>query len=169
MAQVPVGSSRTPLTSGKPGRRLAAGRTVEVDNLPRLWGRNVGEGTGHLDPRADVESGAGQDAESVVGRWAKARQDGCQQQYPDVIEFFEGTYLGTKGPGQGFLVWDAGIYKRLTPDRIRIQIATDELVTYQCSVTADLLTVLDPDGCCLEYRRVADFDDGPTDETEEHM
>lgn len=129
----------------------------------------MGEGTGQLEPRADAVPGGGQDAESVVGRWAKIRATGCDQPYPDVIEFFEGTYLGSKGPGQGFLVWDAGIYKRLTPDRIRIQIATDELVTYQCSVSADLLTVVDPDGCCLEYRRVAECADAPTDETEEPM
>ena len=129
----------------------------------------MGEGTGQFEPRADVESGVGPDAESVVGQWAKVRTSGCEQQYPDVIEFFEGTYLGKKGPGQGFLVWDAGIYKRLAPDRIRIQIATDELVAYQCSVSADLLTVLDPDGCCLEYRRMADSEGGPTDETEEPM
>lgn len=130
----------------------------------------MGEDAGQLEPRADVRAVGDHGAGSVVGRWAKARTDGCDHQYPDVIEFFEGTYLGTKGPGQGFLLWDAGIYKRLAPDRIRIQIATDELVTYQCSVSAGLLSVLDPHGCRLEYRRLpADPEGEATDETEEPM
>lgn len=121
--------------------------------------------------RADAGDSDPGDAESVSGRWAKLGGGGCAERYPDVVEFLGGTYLGTKGPGQGFVLWDAGIYRRLAPDRIRIQIATDELVTYPCSVSADLLTVLDEHGCRLEYRRLRAGDRGgvatTTDDAEE--
>jgi hypothetical protein len=113
----------------------------------------LGVGTGPVEPRPDAASDA-DGGRSVAGRWAKARSEPCADLYPDVVEFFEGTFLATKGPAQGFLRWDAGIYHRLAPDRLRIQTATDELVTYPCTVTADELTVLDPEGCRLHYRRL---------------
>ena len=30
--------------------------------------------------------------------------------FPAAIEFKEATYLASKAPGQGFIVWDAGTY-----------------------------------------------------------
>lgn len=113
----------------------------------------MGVGTGPVEPRPDAASDA-DSGHSVEGRWAKTRSEPCADLYPDVVEFSGGTFLGTKGPTQGFLRWDAGIYHRLAPDRLRIQTASDELVTYSCTVTADELTVLDPDGCPLHYRRL---------------
>ncbi len=109
--------------------------------------------------------GSGQDADpyapSLIGRWEKASCVGtCAHDYPDVIRFSEGTYLGSKGPGQGFVLWDAGIYSRPSADSLRLSTATDELMTYQCSVSATQLTVTAGPDCHLEYRRLPDADAG---------
>ncbi len=93
---------------------------------------------------------------SVVGRWAREPGGPCAGRYPDAVEFLEGTYLGAKGPGQGFVVWDAGIYRRTAPDRLLVQTASDELVDYGCSVTGDRLTIVDDDECEVRYRRRPD-------------
>lgn len=94
------------------------------------------------------------DQATVVGRWSKAAAEGCQEAYPDEIEFFEGTYLGSTAPGGGFPRWDAGTYQRVADDRIRIATSSDELVTYACTVSADRLVVLAEPDCRLEYRRL---------------
>jgi hypothetical protein len=92
----------------------------------------------------------------LLGKWTKLSSLECAQAYPDEIEFFEATYLGRKGrSGQRFIVWDAGGYEVTPGGRVTIQIATDEQVPYTFSISGDVLTFVDRDGCRFEYRRVA--------------
>ena len=90
-----------------------------------------------------------------MGRWQKRTTAACAAEYPDHLEFFGGTYRGTRGEGQRFVVWDAGIYQVVAPDQVRIGTATDELVSYRFTVMPTLLTFIDQAGCTFEYERAA--------------
>jgi hypothetical protein len=92
---------------------------------------------------------------TLTGTWRKISSQGCDRQYPDEIEFREATYLARKGPGQGFIIWDAGGYQIVGPDEVKIEIATDEQVPYRFSVGGDVVTFNDREGCEFRYRRVA--------------
>ena len=89
------------------------------------------------------------------GRWRKDSQEPCSAQYPAEIAFEEATYLGAKGPGQRFIVWDAGIYRVEGENRVLISIATDELVPYRYEAERDRVTFTDRDGCQFSYLRVS--------------
>jgi hypothetical protein len=91
----------------------------------------------------------------LVGKWEKVSSGECDAAYPERIEFFERPrYLGKKGPGQSFIVWDAGGYQLLDKNQVKIQIATDEQVPYQFSIVGNILTFTDSEGCQFSYRRV---------------
>lgn len=87
------------------------------------------------------------------GRWERASRDECATRYPVTLEFRESTYLGAKGPGQGFILWDAGQYDVLDDGRIRIQTASDELVEYRYQLSSQTLTFRDATDCEVQYRR----------------
>jgi hypothetical protein len=92
---------------------------------------------------------------SLAGKWKKTSTPKCAEGYPDAIEFFERPrYLAAKGPGQGFIWWDAGSYEVTGENQVKISIATDEQVSYRFSISGDLLTFVDKDGCEFQYRRV---------------
>ena len=91
--------------------------------------------------------------DSLVGTWTKTSSAACAEVYPDQIEFFEATYLGTKGPDQRFIWWDAGGYQVTAPDRVTIGVATDEQVEYEFSLSGNVLTFRDREGCEFTYRR----------------
>jgi len=91
----------------------------------------------------------------LAGTWKKISTATCDQAYPDEIEFFERPrYLGKKGPHQGFILWDAGSYEIVQENQVKISTATDEQVLYQFSLSGDLLTFIDPEGCEFKYQRV---------------
>ena len=90
----------------------------------------------------------------VEGRWRKLTETPCAARYPAEIEFEQTTYLGRKGPDQGFIVWDAGIYSLDHQGRITIGTATDELVPYELSLVGDILSFVDSGGCEFSYKRV---------------
>jgi hypothetical protein len=91
----------------------------------------------------------------LVGKWKKVSTGKCDEAYPDEIEFFERPrYLGKKGPGQGFILWDAGGYKVMDNNQVKIEIATDEQVPYKFSISENILTFTDREGCEFRYRRV---------------
>jgi hypothetical protein len=69
------------------------------------------------------------------------------------MEFTDGTYRGTRGEGQGFVWWDAGIYRLEEPGQLTLGTATDELVTYAIRLEADRFEVADPEGCRFAYER----------------
>ena len=92
---------------------------------------------------------------SLTGKWRKVSTTECGGGYPDEIEFFaRPRYLASKGPGQGFIWWDAGSYEVTGESEVRISIATDEQVSYRFSISADLLTFVDKDGCEFQYQRI---------------
>jgi hypothetical protein len=92
-------------------------------------------------------------APAVVGTWTKATTAACADKYPATLTFSTGTYRGTRGPGQGMVWWDAGIYRLEDPGKLVVGTATDELVTYQIEVQADHFDVTDSEGCRVTYRR----------------
>ena len=91
----------------------------------------------------------------LVGTWEKVDAPECAQRYPHSLTFAPGTtYRGVRGPAQGFVCWDAGIYRVEDRNRLVLSTATDELVPYEIRLDGDVLTVVDPDGCRFSYRRV---------------
>jgi len=90
----------------------------------------------------------------LVGRWEKVTTDPSAEKYPHGVVFATGTYRGTRGPGQGMVWWDAGIYRIEGPQTLLLSVATDELVTYRLDLRPDRFEVTDPDGCRFAYRRV---------------
>ena len=92
---------------------------------------------------------------TLVGTWRKTSSAECDRQYPDEIEFREATFLARKGPGQGFIVWDAGGYDVTAPGEVKIDTASDEQVHYRFSLDGDTLTFVDRNGCEFRYQRVS--------------
>jgi hypothetical protein len=89
----------------------------------------------------------------VVGTWTKTTTAACADKYPLTMTFSTGTYRGTRGPGQGMVWWDAGIYRFEDGKTLVIGTATDELVSYQASLQGNQLEVTDAEGCRVTYRR----------------
>lgn len=88
----------------------------------------------------------------MVGTWIKATTAACADKYPAKLTFSTGTYRGTRGPGQGMVWWDAGIY-RLEDNRLVVGTATDELVTYRIALQPERFEVVDSEGCVVTYQR----------------
>lgn len=96
-------------------------------------------------------------AAGLVGRWEKSGTDVCAAKYPQTLEFAAGTFRGTRGPGQGFVWWDAGIWRIETDNKVAPQLvlttASDELVSYAVTLRGDSFEVSDDQGCRFTYRR----------------
>ena len=91
---------------------------------------------------------------SLVGKWKKVSTADCDASYPHEIEFFERPrYLARKGPGQGFIWWDAGTYEVVDENQVKISTATDEQVLYRFSLSGDVVTFVDKSGCEFRYQR----------------
>lgn len=90
----------------------------------------------------------------LVGSWKKTTESPCAEKYPATITFSTGTYRGTRGPGQGMIWWDAGIYRLESPNALVLSVATDELVTYRIEMHGDDFDVTDREGCRFTYQRV---------------
>jgi len=90
---------------------------------------------------------------SLIGTWNKVTAAACADKYPATLTFATGTYRGTRGPGQGMVWWDAGIYRLEDSRTLVVGTATDELVTYRIALQADHFDVTDADGCRVTYRR----------------
>ena len=90
---------------------------------------------------------------SLIGRWRRTTAPTGADKYPEVLTFSGGTYRGSRGPGQGMIVWDAGIYRFEGPHRLVVGTASDELVTYDVRLANDELQVTDAAGCSFAYRR----------------
>lgn len=98
-------------------------------------------------PDEDTRSGG------LIGTWHKITTAPCADKYPAILTFSTGTYRGARGPGQGMVWWDAGIYRLEGPQRLVLSVATDELVTYEIAVRGDQFEVTDAEGCRFAYRR----------------
>jgi hypothetical protein len=90
----------------------------------------------------------------LTGSWRKVGAPECAAGYPDEITFSTGTYRGTRGVEQGFVQWDAGVYRIDDDGRLVLSLATDELVAYEFHLTGELLEVVDSAGCRFSYQRV---------------
>ena len=91
----------------------------------------------------------------LVGNWEKITRSACSQVYPDRIQFQEGKlYSGQKDPPGTFTQWDVGTYEVVGPKQIKISTANDAIITYEFSISNDVLTFEDPSGCEFKYRRV---------------
>ena len=101
----------------------------------------------------DGSAGAEKPAPALHGRLERT-DPGADDLFPAVIEFKDATYLASKAPGQGFIVWDAGTY---TVDdesgSLTMSTATDSLETYSVVVGPDALEVTVGDGRTLRYER----------------
>jgi hypothetical protein len=94
-------------------------------------------------------------ATRLIGEWTKAIETPCAEKYPATIRFSGGTYRGTRGPGQGMVWWDAGIYRLEGPDTLVLGVATDELVTYAITLGTNEFEFSDDEGCRVVYTRRA--------------
>ena len=125
--------------------------------LRQLDERAARGGVGPVNPGVNGEhqtmANKREQAPGVVGTWTKATTAACADKYPATVTFSTGTYRGTRGPGQGMVWWDAGIYRLEDPEKLVVGTATDELVTYQIDVQADRFNVTDSEGCRVTYRR----------------
>ena len=101
----------------------------------------------------DGSAGAEKPAPALQGRWERT-DPGADDLFPAAIEFKDATYLASKAPGQGFIVWDAGTY---TVDdasgSLTMSTASDSLETYAVVVGTDALEVTVGDGRTLRYER----------------
>ena len=96
----------------------------------------------------------GDQGEGLVGSWTKATKDACADKYPQTLTFSAGTtYRGARGPDQGMVLWDAGIYRLEGPTTLVVGTASDELVSYRLSLSEDRFEITDSDGCRVVYRR----------------
>ena len=89
----------------------------------------------------------------MVGTWTKATTAPCADKYPATLTFSTGTYRGMRGPNQGMVWWDAGIYRLEDARTLVVGTATDELVKYRITLKGDRFEFTDPDGCRVTYRR----------------
>jgi hypothetical protein len=91
----------------------------------------------------------------LVGIWEKFTSSTCSQVYPDTLQFQEnGLYFGQKDPPGTFSYWDVGTFEVLSPKQVKISTANDAIVAYDFSISQDVLTFKDADGCEFKYRRV---------------
>ena len=90
---------------------------------------------------------------ALTGEWTKVTTTQCAEKYPARITFAASTYRGARGPSQGMVWWDAGIYRLEEPQTLVLSVATDELVRYPIVVRDDEFEFTDSEGCRVGYRR----------------
>lgn len=91
----------------------------------------------------------------IRGRWRRHEEDVCDDDYPYEIEFLEdGVYLSHATGSDGFVQWGGGDYEIVSPDRIKLQIQTDEMVTYEIRGTQHELLFRDLKGYEFRYQRI---------------
>lgn len=90
---------------------------------------------------------------NLIGSWKRTTESSCAEKYPVRVTFSTGTYRGTRGPGQGIIWWDAGIYRFEAPNTLVLSVANDELVRYRIELHGDDFDVTDAEGCRFTYRR----------------
>jgi hypothetical protein len=93
------------------------------------------------------------DSARLTGEWTKVTTAPCAAKYPATIAFAASTYRGARGPSQGMVWWDAGIYRLEAPQTLVLSVATDELVRYPIVVRDDEFEFTDSEGCKVIYHR----------------
>lgn len=64
-------------------------------------------------------------------------------------------YFGHKVPPGTFTLWDVGTYEIVCPEQVKISIANDAIVTYEFSISDEILAFIDQDDCEFRYQRLA--------------
>lgn len=107
-----------------------------------------------LTPRGTTSEAMTKQTLQLVGKWEKTTRSACSQMYPDHIEFQErGLYYGQKEPQGTFTQWDVGTYEIVDPTHVKISTANDAIISYEFSISNDVLKFEDLDGCEFKYRR----------------
>ena len=94
-------------------------------------------------------------ASGLVGSWTRRTTEACADKCPATLTFSTGTYRGSRGQGQGMILWDAGIYRVEDSRTLVMGTASDELVTYSIALHDDAFEVTDSEGCRVLYARDA--------------
>lgn len=64
-----------------------------------------------------------------------------------------GLYFGHKDPAGTFTQWDAGTWEMAGSNQIKLSTANDAVISYEWSLSGDLLTFKDAEGCEFQYRK----------------
>lgn len=93
------------------------------------------------------------DNAALIGHWRKVSNDASTARYPDQLEYrADGTYRGRASIPGKFVVWDAGSF-RVQAGALRMSTATDQVVSYRLSTSADGLCIIDEQGIEVRYVR----------------
>ncbi|HEX2457853.1 MAG TPA: hypothetical protein VHI99_29415 [Vicinamibacterales bacterium] len=101
------------------------------------------------------------DSARLTGEWTKVTTASCAAKYPATIAFAGSTYRGARGPSQGMVWWDAGIYRLEGSQTLVLSVATDELVRYPIVMGDDEFEFTDSEGCKVVYHRKASTGSSP--------
>lgn len=93
----------------------------------------------------------------LIGSWRREPGESCGPDYAAELHFGpDGLYEGTTDPPGEFTWWDSGTWLVTEAGRVSLSIANDAVVSYRYELTADRLTIVDPSGCRVTYRRQPD-------------
>lgn len=86
----------------------------------------------------------------ILGRWSlKDEVSICNLAYPKEIEFFEDGEYVTRGLG---VIWNGGKFSIVDKRRIKMETTTG-LDIYEFSISGDVLTFVNKQGCSFSYRK----------------
>ncbi len=90
----------------------------------------------------------------LAGKWAKTTTSSCSRKYPAQIEFqARGLYTGTTDPPGEFTWWDVGTWEAAGSGQVKLSTANDAVIAYKYSISGNVVTFADPDGCEFKYRK----------------
>jgi hypothetical protein len=90
----------------------------------------------------------------LVGSWRRTGGAPCAADHAAHLRFeVNGLYFGTTEPPGGFTWWDGGSWRVSAPGRLELSTANDAVVTCTYSVDGATLSITDPAGCQVVYRR----------------
>lgn len=91
---------------------------------------------------------------TLTGIWTRQTQSDCAGRYPAQIEFKANNLYEAQADANATLhpVWDVGTWSA-EGNQLKVSTSTDARVTYTASLKDNVLTIKDPDGCTLEYRK----------------
>jgi hypothetical protein len=143
-------------SDGSPKRKrfvIAGWAAALVALLSTLWmtPRQAGEEPTGDGPRQGLEMSGDP---PLIGTWQRSTRDACAARYAASLHIeANGLYTGTPEQAGEFTWWDAGTWRVNSPGQLALSVANDEVVTYRYTLTGDVLTITDAQGCRVAYRR----------------
>ena len=90
----------------------------------------------------------------LIGTWQRSGSEACAARYAASLHIeANGLYSGQPEQAGEFTWWDAGTWRVNSPGQLALSVANDEVITYRYTLTGDVLTITDPQGCTVAYRR----------------